>query len=112
MCRVKIKGGRVTGKELNYNGSISIDAQILERSDLVPGEMVDVLNLSNGARITTYIIEGRRGTGEISLNGPAARFFEIGDEIVVLCTCLVDSKERENWNMRVISLSNGNREIS
>ena len=111
MCRVKIKGGIVTGKELYYNGSISIDPVILNRADIIPGDMVDVLNLNNGARVSTYVIEGASNTGEICLNGPAARWFETGDEVVILSTCLVEPEERKTLSLKVVELAGGNKDI-
>ncbi|HOK79763.1 MAG TPA: aspartate 1-decarboxylase [bacterium] len=112
ICRTKIKGGKVTGKKLYYDGSITIARDILRAADLQRGDMVEVLNLNNGARITTYIIEGPEKTGEICLNGPAARFFEEGDEVVILGICLVTASERKKIKMKVISLTNNNLTIT
>ncbi|MGC8805282.1 MAG: aspartate 1-decarboxylase [Candidatus Ratteibacteria bacterium] len=112
ICRTKFKGGKVTGKKLYYDGSITIAWDILRAADLQPGDMVDVLNLNNGARITTYVIAGPEKTGEICLNGPAARFFEEGDEIVILGTCLVTASERKKIKMKVVSLTDNNLRIT
>ncbi len=111
VCRVKIKGATVTDKKLYYDGSITIPRDILEAADIQAGDMVDVLNLNNGARITTYVIEGDEKTGEICLNGPAARFFEKDDQIVILAICLMTEQERKKSRMRVVSLSDGNLTI-
>ncbi|MCL5674658.1 MAG: aspartate 1-decarboxylase [Candidatus Omnitrophica bacterium] len=111
MCKSKISNGVVTGKELYYQGSIKIDMDIIEKSGMVPGEMVDVLNVNNGARITTYIIPGESGSGEISLNGPASRFFEIGDNIIVLSSCIIDEKEAKDWKKKSIRLKDNNKTI-
>ncbi len=95
VCRVKIKGGTVTDKNLHYDGSITISGDILRAATIQHGDMVEVLNLNNGARITTYVIEGKENKGEICLNGPAARFFEKGDSVVILAVCYVDEEERK-----------------
>ncbi|MCM8822119.1 MAG: aspartate 1-decarboxylase [Candidatus Omnitrophica bacterium] len=111
VCRVKIKGGVVTDKKLYYNGSITISGDILKAAGIRPADMVDVLNLNNGARVTTYVIEGPEKKGEICLNGPSARFFEKEDEIVILAVCYLTEKERKNFRMRIVSLSKKNRVI-
>ena len=76
MMKSKIHRARVTQVDLDYEGSISIDADLMEAADLYPYEKVDVLNINNGARFSTYVIEGKRGTGTIGLNGAAARYGE------------------------------------
>jgi aspartate 1-decarboxylase len=111
ICRAKIKGGVITAKELYYDGSISIDLDILQKAGIRGGDMVEVLNLYNGARISTYIIEGTAGSGEISPNGPAARFFEVGDAVTILATALVSMEERNSFSMKIISLDKENRII-
>jgi aspartate 1-decarboxylase len=109
MCKSKISNAVVTGKELYYEGSITIDGSIIEKVDIAPGEMVDVLNLNSGARITTYIISGKRGSGDICLNGPASRFFEIGDIVIILSNCIVDEGERRNWKIKTVKLQDNNK---
>ncbi|RKY29918.1 MAG: aspartate 1-decarboxylase [Candidatus Omnitrophota bacterium] len=108
-CRSKIKGGKVTEKKLHYEGSITLDKEIIEKADIIPGEMVYVLNLNNGARITTYVIEGERNSGTICINGPASRFFEVNDEVIILATSLMDKKEAEKTKMKLVVLDNGNK---
>jgi len=110
MCRCKIKGARVTDKNLRYEGSITIDKTILKKAGLIPGEMVNVLNLNNGARISTYIIEGTENSGTMCLNGPAARLFEIDDEIIILGISLVEEgKSLEGWHIKIVELDDNNR---
>lgn len=109
MCVVKIKGGKVTDKKLYYEGSITIDKKIIDKAGLLPGEMVYVLNLNNGKRVKTYIIEGKENSGEICLNGPAARFFEIGDEIIILSTGYFTEEELKNYKMKIIELGEKNK---
>ncbi len=109
VCRAKIKGGKVTGKNLYYDGSITISSEILEAAGIVAGDIVDVLNLSNGARITTYVIVENKKKCEIFLNGPAARFFEIGDQVIILNISLATEQERNKTKMKVVSLSEKNQ---
>ncbi|MCM8772082.1 MAG: aspartate 1-decarboxylase [Candidatus Omnitrophica bacterium] len=109
VARCKIKGGKVTDKNLYYEGSITIDKKIIKEADIIPGEMVYVLNLNNGARIFTYVIEGQENSGIICLNGPSARFFEIGDEVIILGISFLEEEELKNFKMRIIELGEGNK---
>jgi len=109
MCRSKIKGGTVTEKKLYYEGSITIDRSLIEAAEILPGEMVNVLNVNNGARIETYVIEGKAGSGDICLNGPSARFFEVGDRLIILSTGLYDEEELRRHTLKIVELSQGNR---
>ncbi|MGC8977237.1 MAG: aspartate 1-decarboxylase [Candidatus Ratteibacteria bacterium] len=109
MTRCKIKGGKVTDKNLYYEGSITIDKKIIEEGDILPGEMVYVLNLNNGARIFTYVIEGEENSGIICLNGPSARFFEIGDDIIILGISLVEDDKLKDFKMKIVNLGEKNK---
>ncbi len=110
MCRCKIRGGRVTDKNLYYEGSVTVDKQILDEAGILLGEMVYVLNLSNGVRISTYTIAGEPNSGTICLNGPAARYFEKGDEVIILAVSFVEEKElQQKWDMKVVKLGDNNR---
>ena len=109
MCTGKIKGGRVTEKKLRYEGSITLDKNLIEAAEFIPGQMVRVLNLNNGKRITTYVIEGKRGSGVICLNGPAARLFEVDDEIIVLATRLMNESEAKVSVLKIVDLEEHNR---
>ena len=109
ICRSKIRDGRVTAREITYEGSITIDSEIIAAAGMIPGEMVHVLNLNNGARIMTYVIEGPGGSGKICLNGAAARFFEIGDEIIILATALVTEEEARATHLKIVRLGEKNR---
>ncbi len=84
VLKSKIHRIKVTQTELYYEGSITLDSQLLKKADILPYEKVEVLNLSTGSRIETYAIEGKPGSGEVCLNGPAARTAQVGDEIIVL----------------------------
>ncbi len=83
-CRVKIRNIEVTATNLDYEGSLEIDSEILEKAGIMPGELVQVVNLSNGARFFTYIIAGERGKRECKLQGGAARLGEVGDKLLVM----------------------------
>ena len=108
LCKTKIKNCRVTGKKLNYGGSIGIDKAILDAADILPGEQVQVLNANNGERLTTYAIEEEKLSGKIVLYGPAARKGEIGDELVILSYCIAENKESRNLKMNVLTLGENN----
>ncbi len=110
MCRCKIKGGKVTDKNLRYEGSITIDTKVLIEAGIFPGEMVQVLNLNNGKRISTYTIEGETNSGTICLNGPAARHFEKGDEVIILGVSFAEESEiLKKWDIKVVELDDNNR---
>lgn len=108
-CKSKITNAFVSAKELHYDGSIGIDKNILEASDIMPGEQVQVLNANNGERLTTYVIEEKAESGKIVLYGPAARKGEIGDQLVILSYCMMETRESHNFNVRKISLGKNNQ---
>ncbi len=94
MCKSKIHRARITRLSLHYQGSIGLDEELLERADILPGELVQVLNLNNGERFETYTIAEERGSGAVALYGPAARLGEVGDLIMVVSYVLAEGKER------------------
>ncbi|HPP12968.1 MAG TPA: aspartate 1-decarboxylase [bacterium] len=105
MCKSKIRGATVTRRNLYYEGSITLDRAYLEKAGILPGEMVYVLNLNNGARILTYAITGRRGSGTVCINGAAARYFEVGDPIIILSLALMEPAEAKKNPTRVVTVS-------
>ena len=109
MLRAKIHRATVTGLELDYEGSIAIDANLLEAADILPGEQVHVLNLQNGERLVTYAIRGRRGSGQMMLNGPAARLAHKGDTIIVIAYAQVDDAEARKFKATVVQVDARNR---
>ena len=109
MLRAKIHRATVTGLELDYEGSIAIDANLLEAADILPGEQVHVLNLQNGERLVTYAIRGRRGSGQMMLNGPAARLALQGDTIIVIAYAQVDDAEARKFKATVVQVDAKNR---
>lgn len=90
VLKSKIHRVRVTQADLNYIGSITIDTDLLDAANMIEGEKVQVVNINNGERIETYIIKGKRGSGEICLNGPAARRVAIDDIIIILSYGIMD----------------------
>lgn len=109
MLRSKIMGLRITRTELYYEGSITLDEDLLAAADILPGERVMVLNLNNGARIETYTIKGERGSGEAILNGPAARTGQVGDAVIVLSFSYVEDAAALNGHPRVVHVGDNNR---
>ena len=93
MLKSKIHRAVVTEANLNYVGSITIDKELMEAADILPYEQVQVLDINNGARFTTYAIEGERGSGEIGINGAAARLAARGDLVIILSYCHVNDEE-------------------
>jgi aspartate 1-decarboxylase len=96
--RSKIHRARVTEANVNYVGSITLDPRLMEKARLLPFEQVDVLNVSNGARLTTYVIEGmRRGSGQVCLNGAAARLCRRGDVVLVVAYAQLNQEELKEF---------------
>jgi len=109
MLKSKIHRARVTQVNLDYEGSISIDAELMEAADLYPFEKVDVLNINNGARFSTYVIEGDRGTGIIGLNGAAARLAVVNDLVIIVSYHLVDDRQGLSIRPIVVHVDRDNR---
>jgi aspartate 1-decarboxylase len=109
MFRSKIHRATLTGTELDYEGSIAIDRTLIEAADLLPGEQVHVLNLSNAERLITYVIEAPAGSGIVMLNGPAARLGTIGDKVVILAYALVDDAEARTFKPKIVHVDEKNR---
>ena len=110
MLKSKIHRATVTGLELHYEGSIAIDEDLLEAADILPGEQVQVLNLNNGERLITYAILGERGSGQMMLNGPAARLAVKGDMIIVIAYAMVEEGEVRSFRPKVIKVDAENRQ--
>ena len=108
MLKSKIHRARVTETNIDYEGSITIDKKLMEETDILPSEQVQVLNLNNGARFTSYAIEGKKDSGEICLNGAAARLAIKGDIIIILSYCYVDDDEARNFIPRLVYVDANN----
>ena len=111
LLRSKIHRARVTQADLNYEGSITIDLNLLEAANMVPFEKVDILNVTNGSRITTYVIPGVRGSGKICINGAAARLVKVDDVVIIVCYGEFTEAEIENHEAQIV-LVNENNEIT
>lgn len=98
----KIRDIRLTKTNLEYEGSITLDADYLERSGIYPNEEVHVLNLDTGARVITYAIKGERGSGAVELNGPAARLGMVGDRVMVLSYVMLTPEEIAQHEPKII----------
>ena len=108
-CKSKIAHAYVTEAELHYEGSITIDENLLKAVDIIPGEKVHILNVNTGARIETYAISGKAGSGIICLNGPAARHGYIGDELIILSYAFLEPSEAKKTKMKVVNLDKNNK---
>ena len=102
VVKSKIHRVKVTGAELDYIGSITIDEELLEASNIVPGERVYIVNINNGERFDTYTITGERGSGEITLNGPAARRVQKGDIIIIIAYAHVSPEEAKDFKPTIV----------
>jgi len=109
MLKSKIHRARITDVQLDYEGSITLDRDLLTAADMLAGEQVHVLNLSNGSRMVTYIIEAPADSGIVMLNGPAARRGMVGDEVIIISYCEVDEREASQWQPRVVLTKEKNR---
>ncbi|MBN2294189.1 MAG: aspartate 1-decarboxylase [Pirellulales bacterium] len=111
MLRSKIHRATLTQTDLNYEGSITVDRDLLEAAEMLSGEQVHVLNLNNGERLVTYTIEGPAGSGMMLLNGPAARLGVPGDLIIVISYGLTTDEEARNIHTKVVHVDENNRII-
>ena len=102
MMKGKIHRARVTDANINYEGSITIDRKLMEEADILPYEQVQVLNVNNGARFSTYAIEGMPGSGEICVNGAAARLATRGDIVIILTYCDIDDDEARDFMPKLV----------
>jgi len=109
MLKSKLHRATVTDADLNYEGSVSIDESLLEEADILPYERVDIYDVSNGERFSTYAIRGGRGAGTICLNGAAARKVSKGDLVIIASYVTVDDREIGEWKPKNILLDERNR---
>ena len=109
MLKSKIHRATLTGTDLDYRGSITIDEDILEKADILPGEQVHVLNINNAERFITYAIAAPRGSGTVLLNGPAARRGTVGDKIIILSYCQVPADKAKDLHPKKVFVDSKNR---
>lgn len=109
MLKSKIHRVTVTQAELYYEGSITVDKDLLQAADILPYEKVQVLNFNNGSRLDTYAIEGTAGSGTICLNGPAARFGSVGDEIIIVSYFQLPDEDAKKHKPKVVLVDKKNK---
>ena len=109
MCKSKIHRATVIDANLNYEGSITIDPVLMEAADLLPYEQVQVVDIDNGARFETYTIVGRRGSGDITLNGAAARLVQPGDRVIIISYAAYDEAELATFQPKLVLVDGENR---
>lgn len=109
MMNGKIHRAIVTEANLNYVGSITIDEDILDAVDMLPNEKVQIVNNNNGARLETYIIPGKRGSGTICLNGAAARLVQVGDTVIIISYAVMTNEESHLHKPKVAIMGENNR---
>jgi len=109
ILKSKIHRATVTALDLDYEGSITIDEELLERADILPDEQVHVLNINNGERFITYAIAEPRGSGTVLLNGPAARRGTVGDKVIVLSYCQVSTQKAKDLKAKIVFVDDENR---
>lgn len=109
MLKGKIHRARVTGADLNYEGSIEIDSSLMEAAGILPFEKVDIWSITNGDRFSTYALPAEPRSGIIALNGAAARKVQPGDEIIITTFVSMNEKEAEHWNPKIVFVDEKNR---
>jgi len=108
LLKAKLHQATVTQCDLHYEGSVSIDRDLMDRAGILPHEQVDVLNINNGARFTTYAIEADRGSRTIGINGAAARLAQNGDRVIIIAYGQLPAEEARNYNPSVVLLDENN----
>lgn len=111
LMKGKIHRARVTDADLHYEGSISIDANLIEAAGFLINERVDIYNIDTGARFSTYVIEGPAGSGMIGLNGAAARLAMKGDKVIIVAYAQFEADEAKTFKPRVVLVDEQNRKI-
>ena len=109
MLKSKIHRATVTQADLHYVGSLTIDMDLMEAADLLPGQQVDVVDVDNGNRLTTYAIEGERGTGILCINGAAARLISPGDTVIIIAYASMTDEDARSHDPHVVFVDKDNR---
>ncbi|NEA42042.1 aspartate 1-decarboxylase [Streptomyces sp. SID11385] len=112
MFKSKIHRATVTEADLHYVGSVTVDADLLDAADLLPGELVHIVDITNGARLETYTIPGERGSGVIGINGAAAHLVHPGDLVILMSYAQVDDAEARALVPRVVHVDAGNKIVA
>ena len=109
LMRAKLHRATVTQADLHYEGSISIDTNLLEASGILIHEQVDILNINNGERFTTYVIPAKAGSGEIKINGAGARKVQLGDQVIIVTYAMMDIEAAKKFQPKVVLLNEKNQ---
>lgn len=112
MLKSKIHRATVTHADLHYVGSVTVDENLLDAADIIPGEQVAIVDVTNGARLETYVIPGERGSGVLGINGAAAHLVHPGDLVILISYGLMDETEAKSYLPKVVHVDAGNRLIS
>lgn len=102
VCKSKIHRVTVTAADLQYVGSVTIDEDLMDAANLIENEKVQIVNINNGERLETYVIRGERGSGEVCLNGPAARKVAVGDVVIIISYATMDFEEAKKWKPSLV----------
>ncbi|MGH3714853.1 MAG: aspartate 1-decarboxylase [Micromonosporaceae bacterium] len=111
MMKSKIHRATVTQADLHYVGSCTVDSDLLDAADLLPGEQVSIVDITNGARLETYVIPGERGSGVIGINGAAAHLVHPGDLVILISYAAMDDAEARSFQPRVVHVDSDNQVI-
>jgi len=111
MLKSKIHRATVTQADLHYVGSVTVDADLLDAADLLPGEQVAIVDVTNGARLETYVIPGARGSGVLGINGAAAHLVHPGDLVILISYAMMDDREARTFEPKVVHVDVDNRVI-
>ncbi len=109
MLKSKIHRATVTHADLDYVGSVTVDADLLDAADLLPGEQVAIVDITNGARLETYVIPGERGSGVLGINGAAAHLMHPGDLVILISYAAMDDREAREFRPRIVFVDERNR---
>lgn len=109
LLKSKIHRVKITQAELHYVGSITIDEDLMDAANMIENEKVQIVNINNGERLETYVIKGQRGSGQVCLNGPAARKAQVGDIVIIISYCSMDFQEAKRYQPVVIFPDERNR---
>ncbi|MCB1192376.1 MAG: aspartate 1-decarboxylase [Leptospiraceae bacterium] len=113
ICKSKIHRATVTEANLNYEGSLTVDTDLINAANMIPYQKISVLNVNNGSRLDTYLIRGEKGSGTICLNGPAARLGSVGDKVVIIAYGMLDESEvPTNYEPTVVHVDENNKQTN
>ena len=112
VMKSKIHRVKITQAELHYVGSITIDKKLMDAADIVENEKVQIVNINNGERLETYVIEGEAGNGEVCLNGPAARLAQVGDIVIIISYGTLEKSEAKDFKPTIIFPNDDNQLIA